>query len=392
MATTTVRTRAVRLTAALGVVGVVALSGCSSLPPEVDFMGATTVKVGAGPGGLLTADVNGDEIADLITSDFMANTISVMLGDGQGGVAEPKAFQTGMVPSDIGIGDFNGDKNLDLATSDYGTHTVSVLLGDGKGNFGPFTDYSAGDGVAPNRITIADLNNDEILDVATSDFHKDGISVLLGDGKGAFGEPTHFPVVFDPIRITSADVDDDGNLDVLTANFGSHTIGVMLGDGEGGFTAGDALATGHQPAGLATADFNGDGKLDVASASYGDNTVSVFISNGDGTFKDAREFPVDGTAPSSLIAADLNNDDILDLAIANGISNDVSVLRGDGNGYFSPPAVFPMKGDDPRGGLIAVDLDRDGQLDLVTANHNTNDISLLLNGGAGEPKKKAKKR
>jgi hypothetical protein len=94
-------------------------------------------------------------------------------------------------------------------------------------------------------------------------------------------------------------------------------------------------------------------------------------------------FPVDGETPSALAVEDLNGDGFLDLAVGNGVSNDVSILRGDGAGYFSPPATFAITGDDPRGGIIAVDLDDDGMADVATANHNTGDVSVLLNVGAG---------
>ena len=47
------------------------------------------------------------------------------------------SFATGPLPNSIVTGDFNGDGKLDLATPNYDTNTVTVLLGNGDGTFTP---------------------------------------------------------------------------------------------------------------------------------------------------------------------------------------------------------------------------------------------------------------
>ena len=42
------------------------------------------------------------------------------------------------------MGDFNGDGNADLAVVNSNSNTLSVLLGNGNGTFAPKTDYATG--------------------------------------------------------------------------------------------------------------------------------------------------------------------------------------------------------------------------------------------------------
>src|SRR5437879_6529689 len=68
------------------------------------------------------------------------------------------SFDTGSVPYSVAIGDLNGDGKPDLATANGGSNTVSVLLGNGDGSFGVRTDY--GTGSNPYSVAIGDLNGD----------------------------------------------------------------------------------------------------------------------------------------------------------------------------------------------------------------------------------------
>jgi hypothetical protein len=86
-----------------------------------------------------------------------------------------------------------------------------------------------------------------------------------------------------------------------------------------------------------------------------------------------------GDAPWSVAVADLNADGKLDLVTANSESNDVSVLLGNGDGTFQAQRRFAA-GDFPTFVAVA-DLNRDGFPDVMTANYP--DISILLGNGDG---------
>jgi hypothetical protein len=88
-----------------------------------------------------------------------------------------------------------------------------------------------------------------------------------------------------------------------------------------------------------------------------------------------------GRNPMAVAVADLNHDGLPDLVTANADSNDVSVLLGRGDGTFAPQQRVAV-GNRPASVAVA-DLNHDGLLDLVTANADSNDVSVLLGRGDG---------
>ena len=92
-------------------------------------------------------------------------------------------------------------------------------------------------------------------------------------------------------------------------------------------------------------------------------------------------------APVSSVAADVNRDGLLDVVTANSYDNTVSVFLGNGDGTFRAPMTFPA-GNDPVS-IVAGDFNGDGRLDLAVADHGDpstgqgRGVSVLLGNGNG---------
>jgi Ca2+-binding RTX toxin-like protein len=98
------------------------------------------------------------------------------------------------------------------------------------------------------------------------------------------------------------------------------------------------------------------------------------------TFAPQTTFAV-GSQPFSVNVADVNGDGNADVVTANGDSNNVSVLLGDGRGGFAPQTTFAV-GTTPYSVSVA-DVNGDGNADVVTANGDSNNVSVLLGDGRG---------
>ena len=277
----------------------------------------------------------------------------------------------GIHPLSVAVGDFNGDGILDLAVANGTSNTVSVLLGNGEGTFQPAVNYPAGSG--PISVAVGDFNDDGKPDLAVAD-SGGGVSVLLGNGNGTFQKAGNYPAGTNPMSVAVGDLNGDGYLDLAVANYGSNNVSVLLGKGDGTFQTAVNYAAGTNPTSVAVGDFNGDGIPDLAVADWGGG-VSVLLGFGGGTFQTAVNYAA-GSNPYSVAVGDFNGDGILDLAVANNGGKNVSVLLGYGDGTFQPAVNYAA---DWNPVSVAVgDFNGDGRMDLAVANWSSNNVSILL--------------
>src|SRR5262249_4673941 len=143
----------------------------------------------------------------------------------------------GSSPFSVAVGDFNGDKKPDIVTANSDNNTVSILLGKGDGTFLPQVQHATGK--RPTTVAVADFNGDGKLDVAVTAAQDTAVSVLLGNGDGTFQGHVEYPVELNDQYLVVADFNRDGNLDIATANYGPDysggSVSVLLGVGNGTF-------------------------------------------------------------------------------------------------------------------------------------------------------------
>ena len=119
------------------------------------------------------------------------------------------------------------------------------------------------------------------------------MSVLLGNGKGAFtpdpfsppGLPAGtFAVGVEPGAVAVGDFTGDGNLDIVATSTFGNSVSVLLGNGDGAFQSALTSNVGYRPIAVAVADFTQNGRLDLVTSNNYDDTVSVLMGLGDGSF------------------------------------------------------------------------------------------------------------
>jgi hypothetical protein len=269
--------------------------------------------------------------------------------------------------------------------------TGSNTPGVSASNF-PTTNYPVGN--TPSFVTTGSLRNNSINDLIAANSSDNTISVLLGDGTGAFGTQTTFPTGTDPVWITtgqfnssSTAANSDSFLDLAVVNKGSNTVSIFLGNGDGTFMSKVDMATGSIPVAAVTANFHdltSSNEVDLAVLNQGDNTISIYQGNGDGTFQKPTVVQLPSNfSPTALVAADFNADGHTDLAVTSGGTNAVWILLGNGNGAFSTGANFQYAtGTDPVW-VSTADFNSDGIPDLAVANNGSNTVSIFLGNGNG---------
>jgi probable HAF family extracellular repeat protein len=344
--------------------------------------------VGSSPNAVAAADFNGDGNPDLAVANEGGNNVTVLMGNGSGGFTPFSAspFAVGAAPASITAGDFNADGKPDFAVANFNDGTVTVYLGNGQGGFTATPGSPITVGKQPSGIAVGDFNNDGIQDLGIANLSDGTLTVLLGDGMGNFTAAPGNPFTAAGASAKSlalADFNSDGTQDLAVADeaFVTGTLPVLIGTGTGGFNAASysPLPGGDLIDSVVVADFNGDGIPDLAAPSLIFNNVVVLLGNKSGGFTAATGSPFGlGSNPAAIVAGDFNGDGIPDLASANG-DGTVTLLLGNGLGGFAPAVGSPFTV--PGASALAVgDFNKDGIEDLAVTNSGTGTVTVLLGG------------
>ena len=349
------------------------------------FSAPTDFPAGLGPFSVAIADLDGDTAPDLVTANFSAGVVNVLLSNGDGTFGNPVAFATGSGPRSVAVADLDGDTIPDLVTANQNSDDVSVLLGNGDGSFLAAVSFAAGDD--PRSVAVADLDGDTVPDLVTANFESHDVSVLLGNGDGSFQPAVSYLttnlVVNFPLSVAIADLDGDTVPDLVILNENGETVSSLLGNGDGSFREGFKIRrVGLDPRSFAVADLDGDSVPDAVTVNIDGGDVSVLLGDGAGRFQFAFSFAA-GISPQSIAIADFDGDTVPDLVTTDLSATVVHVLLGNGDGTFEVPVAFAA--GPGRRSVAVADLDGDTAPDLVTANTPGNDVSVLLNRGGADP-------
>ncbi len=355
---------------------------------QVAFSPGVNYPIGDGPIALVQGDFNGDGAADIATANFDSSTVTVLLNNGNATLGTPATLLVGLQPSAMVATDLDQDGDLDLAVTTSGlSGQFYILLNDGAGVFTPrrITGSSSALGTFISGINSADFDGDGDQDLAFTSLDRNTVSIFLNNGAAAFtilGNP--ILVGLGPNDLASGDLDGDGDLDLVTADVDNGTISVLLNNGDGTFGNSTRLTivSGSNPYALLLRDLNADGTLDVAITDQASSNVFVLLGNGNATFGSPNSYQV-AKDPVGLDIADINSDGILDIITANGgfsfdQDGQFSVIFGNGDGTFSVPSLNTLVPSGPVD-VVAVDMDGDGDTDVITANFDANNLTVIRN-------------
>ena len=243
-------------------------------------------------------------------------------------------------------------------------------------------------GAAPVPIVAStqffDLDGDGRLEIVVCDMGH-GL-VFLGDPYRRPGELREIAKVPNPVHAAMVDLDRDGIQDLLIADIGfflpeDNTKGTVVwlrGRGDGRFEKHVLAEKLPRVTDVEAADFDGDGRLDlvVAAAGLYAQGEILLLENRTGDWKEPRFVPrtLDRRAGALQVpVADLDGDGRPDFVALLGQQHEkVVAFYNRGEGRFEPRTLFaaptPAWGAT---GIQLVDLDGDGDLDVLMTNGET---------------------
>ena len=380
------------LAALLGVMVI----NCEASSQNVSSVGSATnishFRAGNAPGFIVIDDFNRDGKPDIAAANEQSNNVTILLGNGTGNFTEAKGspFPAGHAPNDIAVSDFNADGKWDLAFANHEEKHLTVLLGDGTGAFSPAPKSPFAAEVRPHThgVSAGDLNGDGRADLITDSWGNDRIAILFGDGTGDFKQPAKFLTVgkHPYQRVRAADINGDKKADIIVTNLDGDNVSIFLSDGKGNFTqpVGSPFACGDSPFFAAVGDLNKDGKPDLAvvnapgSTSDRRGTNGLTILLGDG----AGNFKIMNGSP--VVTGKVPN--LLAIGDVNNDGvNDVAAT------YFDDNCIALFLMNDKTGvssnstipvgkhpkGIAISDLNGDGKADIVVAENGDNDVAII---------------
>ena len=291
-------------------------------------------------------------------------------------------------PFSIAVGNFDKDNQIGVAVVNYGTSNVLVLT---RYTFQPSArqkNYFFDRISRPGSVVVSDFNKDNRLDLVALGIVRDSVLKMADYDNGTFARYEEFLTGANsmPQQLCVSDLNNDNRSDIVTVNLGSNSVSVLLGQDNGTFATATTYPAGDgsRPERLVIYDVNNDNQLDIITAHRNTDSVGVFLGYGNGSFRTVRTFSTGiGSRPYAVAVGDVNNDKYPDILTANHDSDSISILFGDSNTTFNNVRLISLAASSRPISIALVDLTSDHCLDIVIACSLSGNLHVFLGNGNG---------
>ena len=341
-------------------------------------------------------DMDGD-LDILIANEHRPNIM--LINDGKGKFTNESANKIPQVnhdSEDIGIADFDLDGDLDIIVVSEDDKTNEFYLNNGTGTFTDAGDRIPVTGTS-NAVLVLDVNIDGHADIVIGNNGQNRILINSGNARFTDETSSRLPTYIDVTQsIAAGDVNNDGFVDLVFANEGKNRI--LINNGKGAFidesdARMDYRSTLEETREVDLGDIDGDGDLDIffgnvaAFVENADKQNRLLINDGNGYFKDVTQskLPEDQDRSFGGTFFDIDKDGDLDIITGNvngsqfGGSTPIRVYLNNGKGKFSDGtnSIFPASAAGRAFDMEFADFNADGKMDVYIANRGTVDILLF---------------
>lgn len=334
------------------------------------------------PRAVAVADINGDGLKDMVLGGYGDSWLKVYLQFNETTWWE-NTVDTGVSHfRDVSVADMDHDGDLDILAASTTADAIYWWANDGTGDpsWTQHTILSSFDGA--HTVEPVDLDADGDLDVVVCAFDGDESTIVINqDGVGTSWTKANFTPLDGPYDVAIGDLNKDGKPDFVASGYYEDVIRVEI---QGNTLWGYSDISGlNGPRGVALGDLDGDGDLDIVGAIRNDDAIKWFENDGTGAGWDPHDvgsgYLDDG---SEVQAVDVDHDGDVDIVATGYDGHDVYLWKNDGTGS-SWSRQFIETGLDSPWQVLVDDINGDNNMDLVLTAAGTTD-SLLWYKNVGQ--------
>jgi hypothetical protein len=342
--------------------------------------GVTVTSNSDGAQSVFGADIDGDGDMDLISASAIDNQIMWYENDGSESFTEHQISASADAARFAYPVDLDGDGDMDVISASSNDDQIMWYENDGSENFTEI-EISANANGARMAYPV-DLDGDGDMDIISASAFDDQIMWYENDGSENF---TEIEISANADRVESiyyADLDGDGDIDILSAGHNDNQIMWYENDGNESFTEREITANAEGAIYVYAADIDKDGDIDVLSVADVDNQAMWYENDGSPSNGGWTEHEIANSLvnPSSIFSGDLDNDGYNDVIVTTKDGDEIISYGNDGspsNGGWINTTITSTADGIRKASLI--DLDSDGDLDIVGADYIGNKIQWYQN-------------
>ncbi|KAH8069617.1 hypothetical protein JL720_11918 [Aureococcus anophagefferens] len=330
--------------------------------------------------GVFPVDLDGDSDVDALAASTDDDTVACYENDGSQSFAFRIITYSATHAHSVFAIDVDGDGDVDPLGSDwsFAERIITTLAGSAR------------------ALYAMDIDGDVDVDVIVASSWDDTVAWYENDGSQSFTERIISTLASSARGIYAIDVDGDGDVDALSAREGDDTVAWYENDGSQSFTERIITTLADYGYAVYAVDLDGDGNVDVLSASTYDDTVAWYRNDGAQHFT-TRIITTLAEYAKSVDAIDVDGDGDVDVLAASSRDDTIAWYENDCGGPRPTTApsssvscdsvsfamrVITTSLADRVVSVFAIDVDGDGDVDVLSASYNDDTVAWYENDGS----------
>ncbi len=326
------------------------------------------------PQSVAVADMNDDNLMDIIIGG--SGPLQILYNSVEGNYTA-SAISTSSSFDYISAAEMDNDGDLDIICLE-GSNLILFKNQNGSWQKNTIAGSITGD------LLLADMDSDGNLDIVTKNAGRK-LGWLKNNGSGLF--PGGFITIDNSkemVSIYAGELNGDNNIDIVAVEEGPgqsyYKVFRYINNGSGsfmGYLVGDGTPYGDA---VTIGDFDNDGRNDILHNGYQGFQPTIFYNAGNNIFQKVDINASNGSRVTQMDPADMNGDGLLDFSLSrNDASDQINWFINKGR-YNNPNFTRQLVSNNVFSAMDvrALDVDNDGDLDLVSASADDNRIALYL--------------